>query len=153
MDHHCGSNDGGHTFDLPEARNSLTKNSLCRRRFTIWSQQPVIRISCDTQRPDPGRPRGRPESCPEVIELCIEIGRIGLQASLSDAGVGAQMGRAAAAGTYQNVCINLAGLADASRRAALMQRADVAWERARKLHAEAEEAILVKLRQSVAAES
>jgi glutamate formiminotransferase/formiminotetrahydrofolate cyclodeaminase len=95
-------------------------------------------------------PLGVLESCPEVIEICMEIGRIGLQASLSDAGVGAQMGRAAAAGAYQNVCINLAGLTDASRRAALVQRADVAWERARKLHAEAEEAILVKLRESVA---
>lgn len=95
-------------------------------------------------------PLGVLESCPEVIELCIEIGRIGLQASLSDAGVGAQMGRAAAAGAYQNVCINLAGLNDASRRAALVQRADVAWESARKLHAEAEEGILVKLRGNVA---
>ena len=43
----------GHTFDLPETRNSLTANSLCRRRFPVWSQHPVIRISCDTQRPDP----------------------------------------------------------------------------------------------------
>ena len=94
-------------------------------------------------------PLGVLESCPEVIELCMEVGRIGLQASLSDAGVGAQMGRAAAAGAYQNVCINLAGLTDTRRRAALMQRADIAWERARKLHAEAEAAILVKLRESV----
>jgi glutamate formiminotransferase/formiminotetrahydrofolate cyclodeaminase len=89
------------------------------------------------------------ESCPEVIELCIEVGRIGLQASLSDAGVGAQMGRAAAAGAYQNVCINLAGLSDAPRRASLVQRADVAWEKARELHVQAETEILVKLRKSV----
>lgn len=95
-------------------------------------------------------PLGVLESCPEVIELCVEVGRIGLQASLSDAGVGAQMARAAAAGAYQNVCINLAGLTDGSRRAALVQRADAAWERARRLHTEAEEAILVKLRESVA---
>ena len=94
-------------------------------------------------------PLGVLESCPEVIELCLEIGRIGLQVSLFDAGVGAQMGRAAAAGAYQNVCINLAGLIDTARRAALVQRADVAWDRARKLHAEAESAILVKLRESV----
>jgi formiminotetrahydrofolate cyclodeaminase len=96
-------------------------------------------------------PLGILESCPEVIELCMEIARIGLQASLSDAGGGAQMGRAAAAGAYQNVCINLAGLSDASRRAALIQRADSAWERAENLHAEAEDAILVKLRESVPA--
>jgi len=94
-------------------------------------------------------PLGVLESCPEVIELCVEIGRIGLQASLSDAGVGAQVARAAAAGAYQNVCINLAGLTDGSRRAALVKRADVAWDRAQKLHTEAEEAILVKLRESV----
>jgi len=60
---------------------------------------------------------------------------LGLQASLSDAGVGAQMGRAAAAGAYQNVCINLAGLSDASRRAALLTRADAAWAKAQQLHA------------------
>ncbi|HXH40375.1 MAG TPA: glutamate formimidoyltransferase [Thermoanaerobaculia bacterium] len=98
-------------------------------------------------------PLGVLESCPEVIELCMEVGRIGLQASLSDAGVGAQVARAAAAGAYQNVCINLAGLTDAALRAALVQRADVAWERARKLHAEAEEGILMKLRGSVPASS
>lgn len=94
-------------------------------------------------------PLGVLESCPEVIELNLEIARIGLQASLSDAGVGVQMGRAAAAGAYQNVCINLAGLTDAARRAALIERADAAWERARKLHTEAEAAILMKLRESV----
>jgi formiminotetrahydrofolate cyclodeaminase len=96
-------------------------------------------------------PLGVLESCPEVIDLCMQIARIGLQASLSDAGVGAQMGRAAAAGAYQNVCINLAGLSDAARRTALVQRADVAWERARKLHTEAETAILTKLREGVPA--
>ncbi|HEX3577285.1 MAG TPA: cyclodeaminase/cyclohydrolase family protein, partial [Thermoanaerobaculia bacterium] len=95
-------------------------------------------------------PLGVLESCPEVIELCIEVGRTGLQASLSDAGVGAQMGRAAAAGAYQNVCINLAGLRDATRRASLIKRGDVAWDRARKLHTEAEKEILIKLRDSVA---
>jgi glutamate formiminotransferase/formiminotetrahydrofolate cyclodeaminase len=95
-------------------------------------------------------PLGVLEACPEVIGLCMEIGRIGLQASLSDAGVGAQAARAAAAGAYQNVCINLAGLNDGTRRGSLVQRADVAWDRAQKLHAEAEEAILVKLREGVA---
>ncbi len=92
-------------------------------------------------------PLGVLEACPEVIELCAEIGRIGLQASISDAGVGVQMARAAAAGAYQNVCINLAGLAEASRRAELINRADVAWTRAKQLHAEAEKATLVHLRE------
>jgi len=87
------------------------------------------------------------ETCPELIELNREIARIGLQASLSDAGVGVQMARAAAAGAYQNVCINLGGLSDASRKQGLLERADKAWARTRELHAEGEQEILVKLRE------
>lgn len=89
-------------------------------------------------------PLGVLEACPEVIELCREIGRIGLQASLSDAGVGVQMGRAGAAGAYQNVLINLASLSD-PRRNDLLKRADQAWEKAKQLHAAGEREILVKL--------
>jgi glutamate formiminotransferase/formiminotetrahydrofolate cyclodeaminase len=96
-------------------------------------------------------PLGVLEACPEVIDLCREVGRIGLQASLSDAGVGAQAARAAAAGAYENVCINLAGLSDAGRRGTLLQRADKAWEHAKKLHAEAEVETLAKLRTNVLA--
>jgi glutamate formiminotransferase / formiminotetrahydrofolate cyclodeaminase len=92
-------------------------------------------------------PLGVLEACPEIIELNREIARIGMQASLSDAGVGAQAARAAAAGAYQNVCINLAGLSSAdARKATLLARADAAWEKSRELHALAEEEILVKLR-------
>jgi glutamate formiminotransferase/formiminotetrahydrofolate cyclodeaminase len=94
-------------------------------------------------------PLGVLEACPEVIELCRQVARIGFQASLSDAGVGSQMARAAAAGAYQNVCINLAGLNDAARRSKLLARADAAWARARELHAAAEKEILVKLRDDV----
>jgi len=86
------------------------------------------------------------EACPAIIELCREIARIGMQASLSDAGVGVQMARAAAAGAYQNVCINLAGLSDASLKSALLARADGAWNRSRELHEEGEREILVRLR-------
>jgi glutamate formiminotransferase/formiminotetrahydrofolate cyclodeaminase len=86
------------------------------------------------------------EACPELIELNRAIARIGLQASLSDAGVGVQMARAAAAGAYQNVCINLAGLADPSRKTPLLERADAAWAKTRALHESGEEEILVKLR-------
>src|SRR6185503_12630399 len=85
------------------------------------------------------------EACPSIIELCREIGAIGLQASLSDAGVGAQMGRAAAAGAYQNVCINLASVSD-PRKGELLARADAAWGRSQSLHADAERSILDKLR-------
>jgi len=92
-------------------------------------------------------PLGVLEASPEVIELCREIARIGLQASLSDAGVGAQVARAAAAGAYQNVCINLGGLASSdARKSELLARADAAWARAKELHAAAEDEILVTLR-------
>jgi len=87
------------------------------------------------------------EACPELVELNRAVAAIGLQASLSDAGVGVQMARAAAAGAYQNVCINLAGLSsDDPRKLPLLERADRAWERTRELHAAGEEEILVKLR-------
>ncbi len=94
-------------------------------------------------------PLGVLEKCPEVIELCREVARIGLQASLSDAGVGSQVGRAAAAGAYQNVCINLAGLSDTGRKASLLARADAAWGRAKELHTTAEVEILSKLRSAL----
>ena len=94
-------------------------------------------------------PLGVLEKCPEVLELCREVGRIGLQASLSDAGVGVQMARAAAAGAYQNVCINLAGLAAGPRKRDLLARADKAWETAQRLHVEGENEILKKLRANV----
>jgi glutamate formiminotransferase/formiminotetrahydrofolate cyclodeaminase len=86
------------------------------------------------------------EACPEVIELCREVARIGLQASRSDAGTGAQVARAAAAGAYQNVCINLPGLTDAAQARMLVDRADAAWQRARESHALAETEILEGLR-------
>ena len=91
-------------------------------------------------------PLGVLEACPEIIDLCREIGGIGMQASLSDAGVGAQAARAAAAGAYMNVCINLAGLSDTSRKSSLLARADAAWDKSCGAHAAAEEEILVKLR-------
>lgn len=91
-------------------------------------------------------PLGVLEGCPEIIDLCREIAKIGLQASLSDAGVGAQMARAAAAGAYQNVCINLGGLSDTTRKSALLERADAAWAKSRERHAAAEQEILVALR-------
>ncbi len=91
-------------------------------------------------------PLGVLEKCPEVIELCRAIGSIGLQASLSDAGVGGQMARAAGAGAYQNVCINMAGLSDAARGKALLQRADEAWARVKEQHTAGEAELLEKLR-------
>ncbi len=94
-------------------------------------------------------PLGVLEACPEVIDLCREAGRIGLQASLSDAGVGVQVARAAAAGAYQNVCINLAGLSSDPRKSELLGRADRAWTLAQQRHEKGEMEILLKLRESV----
>jgi glutamate formiminotransferase/formiminotetrahydrofolate cyclodeaminase len=91
-------------------------------------------------------PLGVLEACPEIIELCREVGRIGLQASKSDAGTGAQVARAAAAGAYQNVCINLPGLTDKARGAELLARADAAWQHAQAQHRLAEDEILGSLR-------
>lgn len=92
-------------------------------------------------------PLGVLEACPEIIELCREIAKIGLKASLSDAGVGAQVARAAAAGAYQNVCINLASVTDRDQARQLLAEADEAWNRARELHGSAENEILVALRE------
>jgi len=85
------------------------------------------------------------EACPEIIELNRTIARIGMQQSLSDVGVGAQVARAAAAGAYQNVCINVASLS-AARKTPLLERADAAWRNVQELHRTAEEETLVKLR-------
>lgn len=93
-------------------------------------------------------PLGTLEACPEIVELCLEIGAIGLQASLSDAGTGAAMARAAASGAYQNVCINLPGLADRQAAATLRARADAAWERTKELAARAEAIFVDGLRQA-----
>jgi len=97
-------------------------------------------------------PLGVLEACPEILDLCLEVAELGLEASLSDAGVGAQVARAAAAGAYQNVCINIPSLEDPNTAAELLARADAALERVRAKHAQAEEKILVALRAKAAAE-
>ncbi len=86
------------------------------------------------------------EACPEILDLCLQVADIGLAASLSDAGVGAQVARAAGAGAYQNVCINLASLDDRETARKLLARADAAMEAVRNKHREAEEKILATLR-------
>jgi glutamate formiminotransferase/formiminotetrahydrofolate cyclodeaminase len=91
-------------------------------------------------------PLGVLEACPEVIGLCREVARIGLEASRSDAGTGAQVARAAAGGAYQNVCTNLPGLTDPVRAKSLLARADAAWVEVLKAHALAEKEILEELR-------
>lgn len=88
------------------------------------------------------------EACPEILDLCLEVAEVGLQASLSDAGVGAQVARAAAAGAFQNVCINLPSLDDRVQARELLARADLAWQQTQEKHALAEERILRKLQES-----
>lgn len=84
------------------------------------------------------------EKCPEIIELCREISLIGFQSSLSDAGVGAAMARAAASGAYQNVRINLKTLAD-KRRDELMKRAEASYARVKELSQAVETEVVGKL--------
>jgi glutamate formiminotransferase / formiminotetrahydrofolate cyclodeaminase len=86
------------------------------------------------------------EACPQIVELCLEVAEIGMPQSLSDAGTGAEMARAAASGAFQNVCINLPGLDDAAAKGALLARADAAWARTRELHARADADIVARLR-------
>ena len=93
-------------------------------------------------------PLGTLEACPEIVELCLEIGEIGLQASLSDAGTGAAMARAAASGAYQTVCINLPGLADRGAAAGLLARADNAWQKTPELAGRAESRFVDGLRRA-----
>jgi glutamate formiminotransferase/formiminotetrahydrofolate cyclodeaminase len=88
------------------------------------------------------------EAAPEIVELCIEAAQAGMAASRSDAGTGAAMALAAASGAYQNVCINLPGLGDPEARAALIARADAAWEQTRELAAAAQAATLTVLREA-----
>jgi glutamate formiminotransferase/formiminotetrahydrofolate cyclodeaminase len=90
-------------------------------------------------------PLGTLEACPRIVELCQQVAAIGMAASISDAGSGAEMARAAAACAYQNVCINLPGLGDPEIRRPLAARADGAWRRTLELHADASR-ILDRLR-------
>ena len=64
------------------------------------------------------------ETCPEIVELCARAAEVGMQASASDAGVGAGMARACAAGAAMNVRINLQEMADDPEAAEMLERAD-----------------------------
>ena len=77
------------------------------------------------------------EAAPRIARLCIEAARSGMPSSLSDAGTGAALALAAASGAYQNVCINLPGLADDVARAQMLDRADAAWQKTQRLVHEA----------------
>jgi glutamate formiminotransferase/formiminotetrahydrofolate cyclodeaminase len=76
------------------------------------------------------------EACPEIVELCAKAREIGLEASASDAGVGATMARACAVGAAMNVRINLMDMADDPEARELLKRADGALQRTEERAAE-----------------
>jgi glutamate formiminotransferase/formiminotetrahydrofolate cyclodeaminase len=69
------------------------------------------------------------EACPEIADLCGRARETGMEASASDAGVGAGMARAAVEGAAMNVYINLQDMADDPEAAAMLRRADQAVDR------------------------
>jgi glutamate formiminotransferase/formiminotetrahydrofolate cyclodeaminase len=68
------------------------------------------------------------EACPEIVELCERAAELGMTASVSDAGVGATMARAAVVGAAMNVRINLQEMAEDEEAAELLSRADAALQ-------------------------
>lgn len=86
------------------------------------------------------------ESCPKILDLCLEVAEAGLSASLSDVGVGIEVAFAAASGAFQNVCINLQGLRDRALAEKLFTRAEKALALVREKHALGEQKTLEALR-------
>ena len=78
------------------------------------------------------------ESCPEIASLCARARELGMEASASDAGVGAGMARAAALGAAMNVRINLQGMEDDPDAISMLDRADAAVRATREMVAEVE---------------
>ena len=78
------------------------------------------------------------ESCLEIVELCARAKELGMEASASDAGVGAGMARAAALGAAMNVRINLQEMSDDPDAKAMLVRADEAVRKTRRRAAEVE---------------
>ena len=80
------------------------------------------------------------ESCPGIAELCARARELGMEASASDAGVGAGMARAAALGAAMNVRINLQNMAEDPDARAMLDRADEAvrktWRQVAEVEAE-----------------
>jgi glutamate formiminotransferase/formiminotetrahydrofolate cyclodeaminase len=72
------------------------------------------------------------ESCPEIVDLCARARELGMEASASDAGVGAGMA---------NVRINLQEMGDDPEAGAMLERADAAVRATREKAAEVEAAV------------
>jgi glutamate formiminotransferase/formiminotetrahydrofolate cyclodeaminase len=86
-------------------------------------------------------PLGVAEACPEIADLCRRARRLGMPASASDAGVGAGMVRAAAAGAVMNVYINLQEMGDDPEARDLLRRADAALDATRGIADELEDEV------------
>jgi glutamate formiminotransferase/formiminotetrahydrofolate cyclodeaminase len=69
------------------------------------------------------------KSC-EVIELCEELARVGLQSAVSDVGVGGKAARAAVDGAAFNVLINLGSIKDEAFAKEAREKIEVARSRA-----------------------
>ena len=85
------------------------------------------------------------EASLEAMDVVATMVEQGLESSVSDAGVGALMIRAAVRGAHLNVQINAVDLTDESERAAYLDRAAELEDAA----AERETAILAKVRQRI----
>ncbi len=90
-------------------------------------------------------PLGVAEACVEIAVLCRSALELGMTASSSDAGVGAGMARAAAAGAAMNSYINLQDMTDDAEAAALLRRADVAVVRTNEVAAAVEKEVWRRL--------
>jgi len=90
-------------------------------------------------------PLGVTEACPRVAELCRRVAEIGMAASLSDAGVGAAMARAAAVGAAMNVRINLQDMSEDPDAADLLDRAERALEKTSEIASSVEREVWKRL--------
>lgn len=79
------------------------------------------------------------------LDLALEVAKHGNQNSLSDSGVAALMGRAAAVGAYYNVMINLASIDDKNWTSKVKKDADALVLAAEKKAAEIDDLIRKKL--------
>jgi glutamate formiminotransferase/formiminotetrahydrofolate cyclodeaminase len=85
------------------------------------------------------------EVCVESMALMQAMAEKGLEASVSDAGVGALCARTGAIGGYLNVRINCAGLDDEAFKKDVLQKAETLKEQAERLEAEVMARTLAKV--------
>lgn len=85
------------------------------------------------------------EVCVESMDLMRAMAEKGLEASVSDAGVGALCARTGAIAAYLNVRINCAGLDDEAFKTEVLGRAEKLKEQAEKLEAEVMAVTLSKM--------